>query len=99
VHVLAETSGFVTGIDALTVGLAGVAMGAGRTRADQAVDFGVGVTLGKKPGERAEKGDVLATLHLRKGQDLDGLKARVASAFTLGEAPPPVLPLVVGRIE
>jgi pyrimidine-nucleoside phosphorylase len=99
VHVLAETSGFVTGIDALTVGLAGVAMGAGRTRADQAVDFGVGVTLGKKPGERAEKGDVLATLHLRKGQDLEGLKARVASAFTLGDAPPPVLPLVVGRIE
>jgi pyrimidine-nucleoside phosphorylase len=99
VHVLADRAGFVTGIDALAVGLAGVAMGAGRTRADQAVDFGVGVTLAKKPGERAEKGEILATLHLREGQDKDALASRVSGAFTLGEEAPEVLPLVVGRIE
>jgi pyrimidine-nucleoside phosphorylase len=99
VHVLADRAGFVTGIDALAVGLAGVAMGAGRTRADQAVDFGVGVTLAKKPGERAEKGEILATLHLREGQDKDALASRVSGAFTLGEEAPAVLPLVVGRIE
>ncbi len=99
VHVVADRAGFVIGIDALAVGLAGVAMGAGRTRADQAVDFGVGVTLAKKPGERAEKGEVLATLHLREGQDKDALASRVSGAFTLGEEAPAVLPLVVGRIE
>jgi pyrimidine-nucleoside phosphorylase len=99
VHVVADRAGFVTGIDALAVGLAGVAMGAGRTRADQAVDFGVGVTLAKKPGERAEKGEVLATLHLREGQDKDALASRVSGAFTLGEEAPAALPLVVGRIE
>ena len=99
VLVLAERSGFVTEIDALTVGLAGVAMGAGRTRADQAVDPGVGITLDKKPGERVEKGEPLATLHLREGQDATSLAARVASAYTVAEAAPPVLPLLVGRIE
>lgn len=99
VHVVADRGGFVTGIDALAIGLAGVAMGAGRTRADQAVDFGVGVTLGKKPGERVDAGDTLATLHLREGHDKDALSARVAGAFTLGDEAPPSLPLVVGRIE
>ena len=99
VHVVADRAGFVTGIDALAVGLAGVAMGAGRTRADQAVDFGVGVTLAKKPGERVEKGEIVATLHLREGQDKDALASRISGAFTLGEEAPTVLPLVVGRIE
>ncbi len=98
VHVQAPRAGYVTGIDALAVGLAGVAMGAGRTRADQAVDFGVGVTLAKKPGERVEAGETLALLHLRAGQDRDGLAARVAGAYSFGDAAPEALPLVVGRI-
>ncbi|HVH43238.1 MAG TPA: thymidine phosphorylase, partial [Labilithrix sp.] len=38
VPVKAPRDGFVTGIDALAIGLTGVAMGAGRTRADQKVD-------------------------------------------------------------
>jgi thymidine phosphorylase len=98
VQVLAARGGFVTGIDALAVGLAGVAMGAGRTRADQPVDFGVGVTLAKKPGESVAAGEPLATLHLRPGQDAEGLRARVAAAFELGDEAPTLPPLVAGRI-
>ena len=98
VQVLAARGGFVTGIDALAVGLAGVAMGAGRTRADQAVDFGVGVTLAKKPGEPVAAGEPLAILHLRPGQDAEGLRARVAAAFELGDEAAALPPLVAGRI-
>ncbi len=98
VQVQAPRAGYVTGIDALAVGLAGGARGAGRPRAEQAGDFGVGVTLAKKPGERVEAGETLALLHLRAGQDREGLAARVAGAYSFGDAAPEALPLVVGRI-
>lgn len=99
VHVLSPRAGFVTDIDALAVGLAGVAMGAGRTRADQAVDPGVGITLAKKPGDAVSAGEPLATLHLRDGQDQAALIERIRSAFVVGDAAPTARPLVVGRIE
>jgi thymidine phosphorylase len=99
VQVVSPRSGFVTDIDALAVGLAGVAMGAGRTRADQAVDPGVGITLAKKPGDAVSAGEALATLHLREGQDQGALVERIRSAFVVGDAAPTARPLVVGRVE
>ncbi len=54
VKVLADSAGVVTGVDPLEIGLAAVALGAGRTRADQAVDPSVGVMVLVKPGARVE---------------------------------------------
>jgi pyrimidine-nucleoside phosphorylase len=94
--VRADRAGFVTAIDPLELGLAAVSMGAGRTRADQPVDHGVGIELEKAPGDAVTAGEPLCRLHLRKA---DGeLAARVAAAFTVGEAPPAARPLVVERL-
>jgi pyrimidine-nucleoside phosphorylase len=98
VEVKAPRSGFVAGIDALSVGLAGVAMGAGRTRADQPVDPGVGIQLDRKPGARVEAGDVVARLFVREARAGEAVLARVAGAFSYADAPPPAPPLVVDRI-
>ncbi len=98
VEVKATRSGFVTGIDALAIGLAGVAMGAGRTRADQKVDPAVGIEIDRKPGEAVKSGDVVARLFVRdRAAGLD-LASRVAGAFEYGDAAPDDAPLVVGRI-
>ena len=98
VEVKAARSGFVTGIDALAIGLAGVAMGAGRTRADQKVDPAVGIEIDRKPGEAVASGDVVARLFVRdRGAGL-ALAERVVRAFEIGDAAPPAEPLVVGRI-
>ncbi len=97
VEVRADRSGVVTGIDALELGLAAVAMGAGRTRADQAVDHGVGIDLVRKPGDRVAAGDVLATLFVRRATDAP--EDRVRSAFAIGEgAPDGASALVLERI-
>jgi pyrimidine-nucleoside phosphorylase len=95
----AERDGFVQRVDALAVGLAAVAMGAGRTRADQNVDPSVGITIAAKPGERVARGAPLAELHLRDGARAAELSARVRGAFTVGDAPPEPAPLVVGRVD
>ncbi len=98
VLVKAPRSGFVTGIDALAIGLAGVAMGAGRTRADQAVDPAVGIEIDRKPGEAVKSGDVVARIFVRDRAVGEKLTERVAGAFEYGDAAPPSAPLVVGRV-
>jgi pyrimidine-nucleoside phosphorylase len=99
VEIVADAEGVVTAIDALEVGLTGVAMGAGRTRADQAVDHAVGIELSAVRGERVEPGEPLAVLHVRDPEAADGWAVRIRQAFTIapeGESPPPI---VIERID
>ncbi len=98
IEVRAARAGFVTEVDALAIGLTGVAMGAGRTRADQTVDPAVGIELEAKPGDAVQVGQVVARLFVRKKSDADPLLERVAGAFQYDDAAPSPLPLVVARL-
>jgi pyrimidine-nucleoside phosphorylase len=93
----APMDGFVLGVDALAIGLAAVAMGAGRTRADHAVDHGVGILVEAKPGTRVSRGEPLARLRVR-APGADAMAQRVRDAFTIGDTQPAHRPLVLGRI-
>jgi len=95
VVVKAPKSGVVSGIDALEIGWSCVALGAGRTRADQDVDPAVGLTIDAHFGEAVKKGDALATLQIHPKQKVDAVVERVARAFTIGKEAPPKQPLVI----
>ncbi len=97
-YIRAKKSGTVVGIDALAIGWAGVALGAGRTRADQPVDPAVGIQLDAKPGTKVKKGDRIATLFVHAGQDTKDAVRRVESAFRIGRAQPQ-LPLVIDTLR
>ncbi len=95
--VLAPVSGVVAGCDALAIGRAAFVLGAGRLRAEDAVDPRVGVLVHKKVGDRVERGEPMATLqHADRG--LDRARAEVAGAFTIGHVAAP-RPLHLARIE
>jgi pyrimidine-nucleoside phosphorylase len=101
VVVSAVTSGFVTRVDALEVGLAAVMMGAGRTRADQSVDPAVGILIERKTGDAVTAGEPLARVHVRQESDAArcGVVDRVRSAFVISPHPAaPSRPLVLDRI-
>jgi pyrimidine-nucleoside phosphorylase len=98
VVVEAPRNGFVTRADALAIGLASVAMGAGRSRADQPVDHAVGILVVAKPGARVERGAPLARLRLRSEGGANGIRERVAAAFAVGDAPPGQQVMVLDRI-
>jgi pyrimidine-nucleoside phosphorylase len=98
VMVEAPAEGFVVAVDALQIGLAAVAMGAGRTRADQSVDHGVGIFVDIKRGDRVSRGQPVARLLARR-RDMDEIAQRVRSAFTIGDTPPEARPLLLGRIS
>jgi pyrimidine-nucleoside phosphorylase len=99
VAVKASEAGFVHRIDALEVGLSAVALGAGRTRADQHVDPAVGVVLKASRGDAVSAGDDLAELHVRDPEAAAPLVERVAAAYELGPKAPQLQPLVLDIIR
>ena len=80
----AETDGVVTSVDALSIGQAAFALGAGRSRSDAAVHPGVGLTIHKKIGERVCKGEPLVTLSVAS-QGVEQALALARSAYRIHE--------------
>ena len=97
-EIKAPSGGYVTHVNALEMGLSAVALGAGRTRADQAVDPAVGIELCAPRGTKVGKGDVLAKILSRSKEDGAKIRDRVLSAFAIEDAPPASPPLVLERI-
>ena len=98
-RVQATEDGWVAGIDALEIGLSAVALGAGRTRADQAVDPAVGIVIAAPRGAKVSKGATLAELHVRSAGQAEQVRNRVARAFRIESIAPRPEPLVLERIE
>ena len=99
VRVRAPRSGWVTGLDALEVGRASASLGAGRTRADQAVDPAVGVELLAKVGDRVDERGDLALLHVRDRAGARRAAERVRDAFEIGRSAPARQPLILETIR
>ncbi len=97
VAVLAPRAGYVSRIDALELGLLGVSLGAGRTRADQQVDPRVGIELCVQVGSRIEANEPLAHLHLASRRSSAEASARALSAFTLSSREPASASCVLER--
>jgi pyrimidine-nucleoside phosphorylase len=95
----APASGRVEAIDAEALGLAAMALGAGRSRIEDRVDPGAGLVVWKKVGDPVEAGEVLATLHVGAAplEPPEGVAARVRGAYRIGAGPAPVGPLVLER--
>ncbi|MDC0747049.1 thymidine phosphorylase [Polyangium mundeleinium] len=98
VLVPSEADGFVAAIDPLEIGLAAVAMGAGRTRADQKVDHAVGIEILAPRGAGVRRGEPLARLHVLRAAAAEAVADRVQSAFRVSSAPEASPPLLLGRI-
>jgi pyrimidine-nucleoside phosphorylase len=90
--------GYVRRVDARAIGLAGVALGAGRSRKEDRVLPGVGITLLKLRGERVRANDELALLHADDEARCEEAYHHVAGAYAIGREPPPARPLVIEEI-
>lgn len=79
-EVMAQGSGRVISVDAGIVGQASLELGAGRARAEDAVDFAVGFDRLVKCGEDVAVGDILARIHARTGAAADEAEAALRRA-------------------
>ena len=97
--VAAPYDGYITRCDALTVGVAGVRLGAGRANKDDTIDPGVGITIKAKLGDHVRAGDALAIVRYADESRWNAQRNRLSSAWEISGERAEAPPLIVERIE
>ena len=93
VQISAPQSGWVSNLNARTVGETVVDLGGGRLRKEDKIDYAVGVEVHHKVGDYVEAGKPLFTLHAQDKHSLVVAKASMLTAYTWSDTPVPPLPL------
>ncbi len=97
--VVADRVGRVAAIDTRAVGMAVVALGGGRTKTSDPIDFAVGFDTVAGLGAEVGPGrQPLAIVHARNAAMADEAERRLRAAFTVADAAPPRGPLIAKRI-
>ncbi len=98
---LAPTSGVVTRMDAMSVGLGAWRLGAGRAVQGEKLQLGAGIEIHAKPGEHIQAGTPLYTLHTDESARFERALDVLQTSFTIGSQSDPIhrLPLILDRIE
>jgi thymidine phosphorylase len=73
-------------------------VGAGRQRADEGIDHGVGVIIRAKPGDRVKTGEAIYVVQYGHEEKLAAALPLLRNSFRIGDAPPPERPLVLEEL-
>jgi thymidine phosphorylase len=91
---LAERDGVLAAVRAEEIGLAAVALGAGRVRKGDSVDPAVGIVVRPKIGDRLTSGDPIGEIHARDRDAAAEAGRRVLAAMDVADGPVDPPPLV-----
>jgi thymidine phosphorylase len=86
-------------MDAELVGRAAVALGAGRDRADAAVDPAVGIDIVAPVGSKVEAKDPVLMICCAVPDRIAAARALLDRAIEIAAAPPVSRPLVIGTVK
>jgi len=93
-----ERPGFVVSMNARDIGVAVVALGGGRSHADDAIDPSVGLTEMIEVGTQVRTGSPLCIVHAASESDADAAIEAIRQAIRFGNPAPPPRPVVIDRI-
>ncbi|MDR2464697.1 MAG: pyrimidine-nucleoside phosphorylase [Streptococcaceae bacterium] len=83
-EVLSDKDGFVEKMEAQTLGIAAMKLGAGRSTKEDEIDFAVGIVLHKKVGDPVKIGESIATIHSNREENSE-IEKMIISAIQIGE--------------
>lgn len=95
----ADRAGVVVDIDAERIGRAAAALGAGRDRADVAIDPAVGIQIAAPIGTHVAPGDALLRLAVSDPERTGAARALLRGAVTIAERALPASPLVLEVVD
>jgi pyrimidine-nucleoside phosphorylase len=98
-NVVARRDGYLTSLAAEAIGRATHTLGAGRSRAGERIDHGVGIVVKIEPGDAVRAGDALLEVHHRGGRNLEAALALCDEAIVIGEYPPAPRQKVLGEVR
>ena len=97
VVVTADRAGVISQLTADEIGVAAMLLGGGRQTASDQLDYGVGIEVHHKLGDRVAVGDPLFTIHSNQA-DLTEVEALLAKSLRIGDQAPR-LPLVYEWVD
>ena len=97
-EIRAERSGYLRRIDAWKVGRAGVDLGVGRNRTEDAVSPTAGVEFHKRGGDPVRAGDTVMTVWAGSEAGLKAALPQLAEAVEYADQPPPPRKMVLKEI-
>jgi thymidine phosphorylase len=99
-EITATSGGYLTGLDALGVGVAAWRLGAGRARKEDDVSPGAGILLHAKPGDAVIAGQKVLTMFADEEARFGFAEEALSGAITIGSTPDiHRLPLILERID
>jgi len=98
--VFAESSGEITQMNALAVGISAWRLGAGRSRQGETVQAGAGIEIHAKPGDEIKAGAPLFTLHTDEAPRFERALEALRGAVRISDTGEKVerLPLIIEKI-
>jgi len=96
--ITAARAGIVASVDAMAVGRASMALGAGRDRVDATIDPGAGIIVGAQPGDTVDVGTPLFGLHVGRGRSSADAKRLLQDAVMIADMPVAAPRLVIDVI-
>jgi len=84
-----DVEGYITHMDAEACGMAALALGAGRVRKEDSIDYSAGLMLQKKTGDRVAAGETLVFMHTSDQARLAEAREILGSAIAIKDTPPP----------
>jgi pyrimidine-nucleoside phosphorylase len=97
-YIEAPRGGYVSGLEAESVGRAAVSLGAGRGKIDDVIDHGVGIRVLAPVGQEVRAGDRVLEIQHRAGRGLDAAVFLLQQAVQIADAPPSPQPLIFDTI-
>ncbi len=95
----APRSGWLKAVRARVIGETSVDLGAGRAKKGDLIDYGVGIIVHHKVGDRVETSDPLFTIHASDAAHLTQAKERLQTAIEWSDTDCEPLPLFYGVVE
>lgn len=93
-EVRSRAAGVVTELDGLALGVASVALGAGRARKEDSIDAAVGIVMLKRVGDSVHAGEPLAMVHANDSRLGQECTEAVSTAYHIGPGPAKPRPLI-----
>ena len=99
VPIYKDCTGYIKKLDAKSIGLAALLLGAGREKAGDTVDPAVGILMKKRCGDRIEKDEPIAYMYVNDEKNLDEAVSKLVNAVCVADEKPEDEALVYDIIE
>lgn len=88
IEIPALKTGYITHIEAESIGIACMTLGGGRETKESKIDLSVGILLKKKCGDLVKEGDTIALIYANDMKKAEIAKQQILDAYAIGDTKP-----------